>query len=281
MTMNMLLVFLADFSATLTNISDALFQLCNSIAGRSQLLDTLIALPMTNQLVKAAVIGGCFFAAWHATQDEATTLRRRRILLITLIACVFVIATTKTLSKTVFLPRPFIQSQKVFHLEGEQLVESKRLAYRVPLDKDSQTNYQKLRDGDILPNDLGSFPSDHAGFYVTLAVGIWLASRWIGTLALAWTFLAILGSRVITGQHSPLDILAGAGIGIVILLLCQVVIGTGLRRLLEPLVHWTMRHTALSSALLFVVLFEAANTLQNLRELLKTGVMLGKQLIGG
>ncbi len=281
MTTNMLLVFLAGFSATLTNISDALFQLCNSIAGRSQLLDTLIALPMTNQLVKAAVIGGCFFAAWHGTQDEAITHRRRRILLITLIACVFVIATTKTLSKTVFLPRPFIQSQKAFHLEGEQLVESKRLAYRVPLDKDSQTDYQKLRDGDILPNDLGSFPSDHAGFYVTLAVGIWLASRWIGTLALAWTFLAILGSRVITGQHSPLDILAGAGIGIVILLLCQVVIGTGFRRWLEPLVHWTMRHTALSSALLFVALFEAANTLQNLRELLKTGATIAKHLIRG
>lgn len=281
MAVNFFGLVLAGFSETLTNISDALFQFCNSIAGRSQWLDTLIALPMTNQLVKAAVIGGCFFAAWHGATDEATTQRRRRILLITLIACVFVIATTKTLSKTVFLPRPFIQSQKAFHLEGEQLVESKRLAYRVPLDKDSQADYQKLRDGDILPNDLGSFPSDHAGFYVTLAVGIWLASRWIGLVALAWTFLAILGSRVITGQHSPLDILTGAGIGIVILLLCQVVIGKGFRRLMEPLVNWTMRHPALSSALLFVALFEAANTLQNLRELLKTGVMMGKQLIGG
>jgi undecaprenyl-diphosphatase len=273
---------LIEFSTTLTNVSDALFAFCNSIAGRSQLLDTLIALPMTNQLVKAGVIGACFFSVWFGTRDEAIMQRNRRILLVTLAACLFVIATTKTLSKTVFLPRPFIQSQKAFHLAGEgQLIESKRLTYRVPLDEQSQTDYRKLREGDILPNDLGSFPSDHAGFYMTLAVGIWLASRWIGLLAVGWTLLAILGSRVITGQHSPLDIVAGAGIGIVILLLFQVVIGKGLRRWVEPLVQWTMRHPTWSSAVIFLALFEAANTLQNLRELLKTGVSIGKQLIGG
>ncbi len=276
-----LMSMLAGLAEMLTGLSDWLFALCNSIAGRSQWLDTLIALPMTNQLVKAGVIGACFFAAWFGGSDEATILRKRRILCVTLLACLCVIATTKTLSKTVFLPRPFIQSQKAFHLASEQLVESHRLAYRVPLDEQSQTDFQKLRDGDILPNDLGSFPSDHAGFYVTLAAGIWLAARRIGLLALAWTFLAILGSRVITGQHSPLDIVAGAGIGVVILLLCQVVIGKGFRRLLEPLVHWTLRHPALSSALLFIALFEAANTLQNLRELLKTGAKMGKHLIGG
>ena len=66
-----------------------------------------------------------------------------------------------------------------------------------------------------------------------------------------------------------------------ILLLCQVVIGKGLRRLIEPLTNWTLRHPAFSSALLFIALFEAANTLQNLRELLKTGVRIGKQLMGG
>ncbi len=277
----MLLMVLSALSDILTNISNAIFQAANSFCGRSRILDTVLALPMTNQFVKAALIGGCFMAAWHVAPDEAALQRQRRILLLTLLAAVFVIATTKSLSKTVFLPRPFIQSQKAFHLEGEQLVESKRLAYRVPLDEQSQTDAQNLRDGNILPNDLGSFPSDHAGFYVTLALGIWLASRWLGWLALAWTLLAILGSRIITGQHSPLDIVAGAGIGVVILLLCQTVIGTGLRRWLEPLTNWTLRHPAWSSALLFMALFEAANTLQNLRELLKTGAALGKQLIGG
>jgi membrane-associated phospholipid phosphatase len=277
----MSLIFLPALADTLTNVSNAIFHVANSLCGRSRVLDSLLALPMTNQFVKAALIGGCFLAAWHTAPDEAALLRQRRILLLTLLASVFVIATTKSLSKTVFLPRPFIQSQKVFHLAGAQLVESQRLPFRVPLDEQSQTDWRKLREGDILPNDLGSFPSDHAGFYVTLALGIWLASRWVGLLALAWTLLAILGSRVITGQHSPLDIVAGAGIGVMILLLCQAVIGKGLRRWSEPLTNWTLRHPAWSSALIFMALFEAANTLQNLRELLKTGAALGKQLIGG
>lgn len=281
MTNFLLGLLLPTIAAALTHVSDAIFQLCNSLAGRSRVLDTLIALPMTNQFVKAALLGGCFLAVWQNDKDEATTLRNRKILLITLLALVVVIATTKSLSKTVFLPRPFIQSQKAFHLADDQLVESQRLAFRAPLDESNQKDYQNLLSGDILPNDLGSFPSDHAGFYVTLAMGIWLASRKVGWIALAWTFLAILGSRVISGQHSPLDVVAGAGIGMVILLACQWVLRKWGQHLLDPLAHWTLRHPAWSNVLLFAALFEAANTLGNLRHLLQTGAMIGKQLMGG
>ncbi|HEX4946469.1 MAG TPA: phosphatase PAP2 family protein [Blastocatellia bacterium] len=273
--MNLLLLDVTDW---ITQISNALFHVGNSVVGHSRVLDTLLALPMTNQFVKAALIGGCFLAVWLSPED---TLRKRRILLITLVASVLVIATTKTLSKTVFLPRPFIQSQKAFHLENNQLVETPRLAFRVPLDEANQKDYRNLRDGDILPNDLGSFPSDHAGFYVTLAVGIWLAARRLGWVAIGWTVLAILGSRIVSGQHSPLDIVAGAGIGIAVLAVCQILLPKVFGRLLNGVVHWTTQHATLASILVFAALFEAANTLQNLRELLKTGANIAKQLIGG
>ncbi|MBS1808495.1 MAG: phosphatase PAP2 family protein [Acidobacteria bacterium] len=276
-----ILTLFAGLVERITGISDALYQFCNSLAGRSWLLDNLIALPLDNQLVKAAIVGGCFLAAWHVGKDEATTQRNRCILLVTLIAAVFVIATTKTFSKTVFLPRPFIQSQKAFHLEGDQLVESQRLNYRVPLDEENQKSYQALLKGEVVQNDLGSFPSDHAGFYVTIAVGILLASRAIGWLAVGWTFLVMLSSRVITGQHSPLDILAGAGIGIVILVLFQLVLGKWLQRLMNPIINWTLRHQAFATGLIFIAVFEIANTLQNLRPLLKTGVSIAKHFIKG
>ena len=266
---------------TLTSASDYLYELLNSVVGHSWVLDTLLTLPLENQLVKAAIVGGCFVAVWFGRGEEAEIVRQRKILLLTLLAAVFVIATTKTISKTVFLPRPFIQSQKAFHLEGDQLVESQKLAFRVPLDDESQKGFQALQKGEDFQNDLGSFPSDHAGFYLTLAVGIWLASRRIGSIAIAWTVFVIMGSRVITGQHSLLDVIVGGGIGIIILLLIQLIVGKGFRKLLDPITKWTLQHQALSSALIFITIFEAANTLQNLRPLLKAGMAIGKHIIKG
>jgi hypothetical protein len=225
---------------TIAALSDALYELCNRAVGHSWLLDSLIALPVNNQLIKAALLGGCFLAAWYG-RDEATIRRNRRVLLVTLIASVCVIATTQTISKRVLLPRPFIQSQQSYHLENDRLVESRPLPYRVPLDGESQKQYRALLNGEIAQNDLGAFPSDHAGFYV------------------------------ITGQHSPLDVVAGASIGISILLFLQYLFDRSLRPLVDPVVSWTMRHQALSTVLIFIVVFEASNTLLDVRPIAEIG----------
>lgn len=42
--------------------------------------------------------------------------------MVTLVAAVCVIITTKTLSHTIFLPRPAIESRKIYQLQGDQLV---------------------------------------------------------------------------------------------------------------------------------------------------------------
>jgi len=265
----------------LTTINDLLYKWINGLAGQSWVFDNLIILPVENNLVKAVLVGACFLMVWVGGKDEAETARRRKILLITLLSLVFVIATTKTLSKTVFLPRPYIQSQETFHLEGDQLVESPRLTWNVPQDEKSQKRFQALQRGEIIQNDLGSFPSDHAGLYMTLAVGILLACRSIGLVALAWTLFVTLGSRIITGQHSPLDIAVGSIIGVGILLIAQFVVGRWGKRLIDPVVNWTLKHSALSSAIIFVCIFEATNTLENIRPLLKVGKNIGKYLIGG
>lgn len=281
--MNYLLtvLLLTPVANRLTGIDAYLYEMINGLAGRSWIFDNLMVLPVENNLVKAAVIGACFLMVWVGGKDEAETARRRKILLITLLASMFVIGTTKTLSKTVFLPRPFIQSQKTFHLEGDQLVESPRLEWHVPLDKESQKNFKELQNGEIIQNDLGTFPSDHSGFYMTLAVGILLACRSIGLIALGWTILVTLGSRVITGQHTPLDIAVGSGIGIGILLTLQFIIGNMGKRLIDPIVNWTLKHSALSSAVIFIFIFEATNTLENIRPLMKLGVEIVKHLIRG
>ena len=137
--------------------------------------------------------------------------------------------------------------------------------------KAARTAAEALKRGDIEPNDLVSFPSDHAGFFFALSLGIFLASRRAGGIALAWTALAILLPRIVTGMHSPLDIAAGAAIGAAVLLAVRFLAVRIGRRALEPLAGWTLRHEALAAALLFFVAFESTNVLTNVRDLAGTG----------
>lgn len=263
------------------HINDSIYDMMNGLAGRSWILDNLVNLAIDSNLVKASLIGACFLYAWHMGADEAVNFRNRKILIITLIASVFVIASTKTLSKSFFLPRPFIQSQKTFHLEDDRLVESQRLNFRVPLDDENQKKFADLKRGEIIQNDLTSFPSDHAGFFMAISVGILIALRSAGFVALIWTFFIVLGSRVITGQHSPLDIAVGSGIGVGVLLAFQLVFHSIGKRLIDPVVNWTLNHSAFASALIFIYLFEAINTLVDVRLLIHVGKQVVKQTFGG
>jgi membrane-associated phospholipid phosphatase len=59
-----------------------------------------------------------------------------------------------------------------------------------------------------------SFPSDHAILFMTLAVGIFFASRRLGILALGYVVLFIMAPRVYLGWHWPTDVLSGAVLGL-------------------------------------------------------------------
>ncbi len=221
-----------------------------------------------NDLAKAGVIGCCFLAAWYGGKTTNGTTTRRKILIVGLIAAVCVIATTKVLSHTIFLPRPEIQSRKIYRLEGDQLVEMKRMPVRVPLDETSQKEYRALVNGDVETNDLGSFPSDHAGFFIAISLGIWLASRRLGLIALGWTILVILMGKMIGAQHTPLDIAAGAGVAIAEVTIIQYALRKRFSSWLDKLAGLTLSYSALSSALVFAVAFEVSSTMIHVRAFL-------------
>lgn len=248
------------------NLNDQLLLIINSLAGRSWLFDNLVAFFLDNDLAKAGVIGCCFLAAWYGGKGEATTARRK-ILIVTMVAAVCVIGTTKVLSRTIFMPRPEIQSHKLYRLDADQLVEMKRMPVRAPLDESSRKNQQALTSGEVETNDLGSFPSDHAGFFLVISLGIWLASRRLGWLALGWTVFVILAAKIISAQHTPLDIAAGGLVAIVaITAIRYIAMRQWFDRTLEKVSQLTLRHSAFSSALVFTVVFEMSSTLIHVRE---------------
>ena len=258
----------ASLASWLSQLNDQLLLLINSVAGRSWLFDSIVAFFLDNDLAKAGVIGGCFLAAWYGGKSVDSTNTRRKILITTLIAAVCVITTTKVLSKTIFLPRPEIQSQKIYRLEGDQLVEMKRMPVRIMLDETSQKDYRALLSGEIETNDLGSFPSDHAGFFIAISLGIWLASRRLGLLALGWSVFVILAGKMISGQHTPLDVAAGATVAIAELAMIQYLVRKRLGGWLDKLSGLTLRYSALSSAIVFLIAFEVSSTMIHIRAFL-------------
>ena len=259
---------LISLAGSLSELNDRLLLLVNSLAGRSWLFDSVVAFFQDNDLAKAGVIGCCFLAAWYGGKTANGTIDKRKILMATLVAAVFVIGTTKVLSHTIFLPRPAVESRKIYHLEGDQLVLMKRVPVRIPLDESSQKDHRDLLSGDVQANDLGSFPSDHAGFFIAISLGIWLASRRLGWIALGWTVSVILMGKMISGQHTPLDIAAGAAVAVAEVSIIQFAARRQLNRLLDKASGWTLRYSALSSALVFAVAFEMASTLVHVRAFL-------------
>ena len=260
--------FFAELTARLTNLNEQLLHGINGMAGRSWLFDSLVSLTQENDLVKAALIGCCFFAAWYSGKTIEETRERRKVLLLTLVVAMCVITTTKVLSHAIFLPRPAIETQKIYHLEGDQLVEMKRANVRVPLDDESQKDHRELVSGDVQTNDLGSFPSDHAGFFIALSLGIFFASRRIGLVALGWTVFVILAGKLITAAHAPVDVAAGAFVAITEFSVLRMAARTRLGWVLDKLSLLTFKYAALSSAILFAIVFEISSTLFHIRAML-------------
>jgi undecaprenyl-diphosphatase len=254
----------------------------NSLAGRSWLFDSLVSLPLENDLVKAALVGACFYAAWHEHENPVQATATRKLLLVALCAAALTITTTKILSHTVLLPRPLVQTQQLYYLEEGRLVANAPAAIRLPLDKESRQAQRNLLNGDVDINDLGSFPSDHAGLFFSLAFGIWLASRRYGRWALAWVVLVVIQAKLISGQHTMLDALGGIATGAAVVLACRWTARLAWPdRILTRLVELAEKHRALSSAMLFVIVFEVANTLTHIRHLLKFAAEAGRYLLKG
>src|SRR4051812_49967421 len=102
----MFLISLASLSGWFTQLNDQLLLGINSVAGRSWLFDSIVAFFLDNDLAKAGLIGGGFFAAWYGGKNIERTTARRQNLICTTVGAAFVITTTKILFKTIFLPPP-------------------------------------------------------------------------------------------------------------------------------------------------------------------------------
>ena len=259
-----------------SGIDQAVFLAANQIVARSWAVDSLIAIALESPMVKAGPLGALFLFAWYRLRGRPVEVRRR-VLALTLLAVFLVAPVTKIFSEGAMEPRPVVLAHPGYGLRDGALVESPRLEVRLLQTGELAGRAESLRQGRVTSNDFDAFPSDHAAIYVAMALGIFLACRLAGVLALLWTAFVVLGLRVAVGMHWLSDILVGAAAGAALLLALQFA-GARLAKRLDPaLLRWSQRWQGATAAILFLLLIEAAGpmkTMERLRDLV-SGVLGG------
>jgi undecaprenyl-diphosphatase len=119
-----------------------------------------------------------------------------------------------------------------------------------------------------------SFPSDHAALFFTLIVGLFLASRRLGVIALAYGLLFVCLPRVYLGLHYPTDIISGAMLGIAIAWLVS--LHRVKQAISEPLLRWLKSHPGPFYACLFFYTWQVAAAFGWVRNALETFLHLAK-----
>lgn len=160
----------------------------NAGVGSSPGFDSLVFQVSQNHLLKCAPPVTAVWFLWWTRQQAADRDRRQAALLMVLAACFLTMGIVRALTRLLpFRLRPIFETEL-------HLVKAAGMWLG---------NFDRA----------SSMPSDHAGLFFALAVGLFIVSRPVGILALLHAALMIALPRVYLGLHYASDVLVGAAIG--------------------------------------------------------------------
>lgn len=232
-------------------VDRALVLYANQLAGRDVVLDKLIYDVADSALLKGGVFLAAYWWIWFEA-DESGVHGQRRNLVVALLSAAVVAVASRLLQ--VCLP---------FHLRP---LHTLGLGLRLPFGVDPRTL-----------NDFSSFPSDHAVLFFALSVPLWMRSRWLGAAAAVWTLLVICLPRLYLGYHWTSDVIAGAVIGVALMLvLCRVIGATGLP---DRVVRFSATHPPAFYAVAWLLTLELAVLFGDLRAFLLDAAHIARALV--
>jgi undecaprenyl-diphosphatase len=117
-----------------------------------------------------------------------------------------------------------------------------------------------------------SFPSDHAILFFTIATGIYLCSRFLGSLAFFHSIVFVCLPRLYLGLHYPTDLLAGALIGVGMGLLGNT--QTVRHLIVKPINILMKNNPSLFYVCFFLVTYQIADMFETSRALFKSLINL-------
>jgi undecaprenyl-diphosphatase len=110
-------------------------------------------------------------------------------------------------------------------------------------------------------NHWNSFPSDHASLCFAFATLIWISDRRLGVFAFFWAAITS-STRIYLGFHYPSDILGGAVLGILMVILFQ---RLPLPRVVYRLLDWERCASPSFYAVAFIASYQAGTLFNDVR----------------
>lgn len=222
----------------------------NELAQKSWFFDKSILYLSEFALLKGGIVLAILWSLWFAYEKEGTAEDAQRTIIMTMIGAIMAILISRLLANGLpFRPRP---------------INNLELAFRIPFG--------------VKPTESicwSSFPSDHAALFSALSTGIFIISSRIGLLVVGYILLFILFPRLYLGLHYPTDILAGATIGVLAVLVANS------RKIKEQVAQvifpFRKSHPCLFYGILFLFMYQTAVLFHDIRTFgkLASDVILG------
>ncbi len=218
----------------------AIVSFINQFARHWPTFDTVVVFLSNSDLVKGGVVLAAIWWAWFCRKGEPKT--NRSYLLSAILASLVALFLARFLAHALPLRvRPLLDPG---------------LHFRPPIGLPEESNWTVW----------SSFPSDHAALFCALLTGVWLVSRRAGIVLGAYIAIVICLPRIYVGIHYPTDILAGAGLGVLSVVLFSVPV---LRNFWTPnVLAWFERWPSVAYAVLFLITFEIATLFWDIRTFL-------------
>ncbi|MEX5214225.1 MAG: phosphatase PAP2 family protein [Nitrospiraceae bacterium] len=205
----------------MTSVDLAVTSFFNQFVQRSWTFDAIMVYLASSNLAKGYIVLPLFWWAWFR---EDRNENRHAMLMTLLMSCIVAVAFSQLAQYKPLRVRPlFTPELHLKHAEGLQ-----------------EWHYTSW----------SAFPSDHATFFFSFAVGFYFISRTLGWLALAHAVIIVSFPRVYLGLHYLTDVVAGAILGGSVTYACCT--NAGIRTRLGS---WTARWERTRPAALYTGLF--------------------------
>lgn len=210
----------------------------NQFSQQSWAFDSTIKFISNNHLIKGGILLILFWWGWFKANNNQALVQRH--LISTIIGCFFAMLVARALALL--------------------------LTFRLRPLHDDNLNFTLPYS--MRPTALegwSSFPSDHAVLFYALSAGMFYISKKAGIFAIIYTTLFIAFPRVYLGLHYPSDIVVGAIVGIMIVVLCQS--SSSLTKVSQTAVAFSNKRPEIFYPFLFITTYQIADMFNNSRSL--------------